>query len=501
MKELTGEQLALVKQISAEITAELEVARKEAKDEGRDLETDKLNPISDEKLQKMIAAKLEAMGTPVNGNNKRHNSEFNVEGGNDDDRDRDLAPHQPAVVKAIREKAMLAGDSELRRRYKQSTVDEIKEIQRANDDLHILGSILSLSHGVSYADAVRSTKSYRDLNSRIQRDPELRKALAVATSGSGAEWIPTGFSNQLVEELRLERKVVGIFDQFQMPTNPWTLPIQGSKAVAYYVDESTADESLNLPTTTPGTTNNTLTARKLAARVVFSEEVNEDSIISVMDFTRQELVDAFRDAEEKAVLNGDRTATHQDSNVTAANDAQKAFYGLRYYALNNAGTAKVSFSDAVPSTALLTSVRALMGKFGVNPSDLRWIFSVQGYLKALLIAEVVTADKMPNNFTTRTGTLEAFQGIPMIVSEHVYDNLNASGVYDGVTTDQTVVHLVNRKGFRVGMRGQLSVQAVPNPNTDQIILIGKERMAFDHTWDAALAAYPTSVIGYSVKRD
>jgi len=479
-----------VKQIAAEIAAQVEEAKK-----GKELETEGFSADEKQYIEKAVRDQLSLLNSPEAAQARagRESGGFKVDDNFQPETEDKGTPQKAQDIARIK---MAADRKTLLRYHTPEVASKVEDFQRLNDELYIVGTLLAKKQGMGYVKAVRSTQMYANMCERLKSDAELRKALAAASSAAGAEWIPTGFSNQLVEIVRLQRKVVALFPQFNMPTNPWTSPVQLGKATGYYVPENTGDEGIKIPASTPATGNSTFTAKKLAARVVFSEEFNEDSVINVMDFVRMELGTAIAEAEEKAVLNGDVTATHMDSNVTSANDAQKAFYGLRKYALLNAA-ANLTFGNAAPTTALMRSLRRKGGKYAVNPNDVAWVMSIQGYLQALSIAEVLTADKLPERFTVLNGVLGSFDGSPIAVSEFIYDNLNPSGVYDGVTTDRTVVHYVYRPGFVVGNRTSITLKAVEDAETGQIKLIASRRLAFEEPLDATTEEL--SLLGYNVK--
>jgi hypothetical protein len=55
--------------------------------------------------------------------------------------------------------------------------------------------------------------------------------------------------------------------------------------------------------------------------------------------------------------------------------------------------------------------------------------------------------------------LGKFDGIPIVISPNIRTNLNASGVYDGITTNRTVLFLVNRNVWAVAERRNIRVEA------------------------------------------
>ena len=309
----------------------------------------------------------------------------------------------------------------------------------------------------------------------------LRKALDTATAGEGAEWVPTGFSQQLVEKVRQRLKVAALHRRISMPTNPFKLPVEGADAVAYLFAESTSDTGTKITASTPGTTNVTFNAVKLAARVLVSAELEEDSVIAVMPYLLDTIVRALADAQEDAAINGDDSGTHQDSDVTASTDARKAWKGYRKHALAGA-TVDVSTFDVVT----LRSIRVAMARYGINPNDLAWIAGFRAFHKLLGLAEVQTVDQYGDQATLLSGELAKFDGIPIIVSEFVREDLNATGVYDGVTTDRSVLPLVYTPAFLYGDRRAVNVRVSHDlyMESDQDVAIATQRLDFQPVYDA-----------------
>ena len=79
-----------------------------------------------------------------------------------------------------------------------------------------------------------------------------------------------------------------------------------------------------------------------------------------------------------------------------------------------------------------------------------------------------------------SGELAKFDGIPIVISEYARENLNASGVHDGVTTTKTVIYLANRRGHIWGNRSGFQTQVLRElyAESGQDALIATERKAF-----------------------
>jgi HK97 family phage major capsid protein len=325
------------------------------------------------------------------------------------------------------------------------------------------------------------------------------KGLSTGGSATGLEFIPTNFSAQLIDKWRLALRVPSLFDRISMPTKVYKLPLEGIDPITFFVAENTSDNlvdnTTHIPPSTPGTANITFTAKKLALRTVWSEESDQDSIINMGDYARNKIGQALANGDEDVDINGD-TAGTMDSDSGTAGHRRLAWSGLRK--LTNAG-AKVDFGNV--DTAWLTNLRAMrmkLGKYGVQPSQLALIVSVKGYLKMLAnIPEIQTLDKYGGQAVILTGELGRIDGIPIIPSEFVREDLNASGVFDNVTTDRTIVILVNRNQFMHGDRSLMTLRSYEAPLSDQLYAIAKHRLDFQ-TVEGSASVNVVSV-GFNVK--
>lgn len=340
---------------------------------------------------------------------------------------------------------------------------KVRSFQKWNDDVLILSTLLK-KHPTKL-DMWRK---------QAEGVSEMKKAMDSATANEGNEWIPTEFSAELHDRVRLALKVAGLFSGLDMPSDPYKMPLVKSDATAYFTPENTADTGTKITASTPGTNNLQLISKKLAARVLFSEELREDSIVPVLEFVKNNMAIAHSVALEDGIINGDTAGTHMDADVTASTDARKMFNGLRKDAQDSK-----QVSLATLSTANLRSMRGNMGKYGVDPSKLAWIVSAKGYMKMLGIAEVLTVDKYGPSATILSGELAKLDGIPIIVSEKVRDDLNASGVNDATTNSKGEVLLAYVPAFILGNRRKLTARARFDEENDQQILVTTARWAFD----------------------
>jgi HK97 family phage major capsid protein len=278
--------------------------------------------------------------------------------------------------------------------------------------------------------------------------------------------------------------MAALFPQINMPSNPYKLPVVASDMTPFLQTENTTDVNTSSGTqftaSTPGSTNVVFTAIKIAIRTLFSEELTEDAVFPVIDFIKNNLALTMAFGLENALLNGDTTATHMDADVTNAADVRKAWKGLRKLT-QTANDVSLSTFNATQ----LRAMRAKMSKFGVDPSKLAWTCSAKGLMLFLGLAEVITMEKYGDNATIVRGELARLDNIPIIVSEKMRDDLNASGVNDSTTNNKGLVLLTYVPAFLLGLRRAITVRARFDEERDQSVMVSTWRGDFEPLYPVA----------------
>lgn len=355
----------------------------------------------------------------------------------------------------------------------------IRSFQKTVADMCLFGMMVDSSVKTSRQgfEVARSHRLFKD------RWQHILRALDTDTAAEGTEWVPTGIGASLHEKVRAAGKVAPLFTRIDLPTNPWKWPLEGADASAYRVAEPTSDTATKVTVSTPGTGAATFDAEIFGGRTLFSRSLEADSALAVLPFTQMKLVKAFMNAEERAILDGDTDGTHQDTDVGASTtDARTAWDGLRKKALAQ------TVATATTITALnLGVVRKAMGKWGVNPSDLAFIIGVSNLHSLLADTNLLTVDKMGPQATILNGMVGSVFGVPVIVSEWVREDLNASGVNDGITTTKTYMLAVNRNEWAIGQRMALDVETDDSIYREsfQRVVVAFQREDFQNLGDAA----------------
>ncbi len=348
-------------------------------------------------------------------------------------------------------------------------VADVAEFQQRADELVLLATALKRSP--------RETSFYMR-----EYVPALRAAMDSTTAGEGDEWVPTELSSSFIERVNLPLRVAALFPLINMPTQPFDVPASGvtRRRLGKHAEQTADSGQTKFKAVTPGTRKVTLSAVKIAGRVLVSREAEEDSMVVMLPFIQQELQEYLAADIEDAIVNGDTTATHMDSDVVDADDPRRIWNGLRDIAINGLTGTDRSGSDTKIAAATLRANRKLMGKYGVVPGQLAHVVSMAGYIDLLDDASVLTLEKYGPAATIIAGELARIDGAPIVVSEYMSDYQNASGVIDGVTQTQCSAITVNTGGFFRGQRRGVTVEILRElyAEADQDAVIASVRQDF-----------------------
>jgi len=296
----------------------------------------------------------------------------------------------------------------------------------------------------------------------------------VDTATEVVNWIPTQYSANLFEQIKIGLPVVGLFQEVSMAAATMVLPLDMNDNEAVIVsevtDNSNADPYADALFVNPGAIASnkiTLTAKKLRSRYWLSQEADEDAIVATLSILNRKHTRNFGEAIEDAIINGQPTnidtgGTHfgkANPLAAAGTDARDLWDGIRRFTAQYTGSpaSKIDNSNAKATVVGLRGMRAAMGEYGVNPATVAYLMGVFGYVKLLDDANVMTIDKFGPQATVRSGSLAQVDGVDLIVSRRIAENMNASGLIDNVTTNRTAAYAVNTEGAVIGNRRRITI--------------------------------------------
>lgn len=299
--------------------------------------------------------------------------------------------------------------------------------------------------------------------------------LSPDTTGYGAEWSPTFFSARLIEDIYIQSSILPLLERFPMSRGLAKVPQLLNDPAVYRATGATSSNDYGIPSSpvsevTTGDVD--FSAEKVQIILGLADETEEDSIFAVAPVLRRRMVAAIARGLESAVINGS-TALNDLDNAAAATlwaalagtrDVRYSWDGLRKDAVTTSARRDAGGTGQFDITDVLTA-KAMMGKYGTDAARDRlvWLAGCDAEHMVLGLSQLVTVDKYGPQATVRTGEIGRLLGIPVVISGNVYGpyqgiGLNASGVYDGVTTTATVMALLNLDAYWLADRRTLRIE-------------------------------------------
>ncbi len=305
----------------------------------------------------------------------------------------------------------------------------------------------------------------------------IAKALTVPVAGKGAEWIPQQFSSRFIEGISVLSGVMNSFETFNIPEGIGTLEIATQDAVG--VSKRAVYAGVNAITQVE-TKKVQLVPDGHVAYETVGDDFSQDSFMAKSGFIQKNLQQKLARGFESSILNSDTAGTHMDSDTTAADDVNKStFNGLRSEAVDNSRVIVLAAFDADKISALRK--RANMTLYGSRPSALIWIVGVDTGIDLVNLRDVQnnkmvqTINELGPQATILTGQIGQMYGSPILTSEFAREDLTAAGIYDGVTTTNKQIMLVNRESYAVGLKaiGKVVTDVVAKNLATDIVVSGR----------------------------
>jgi HK97 family phage major capsid protein len=331
------------------------------------------------------------------------------------------------------------------------------EFKRLVDDRN-LAKLMTKSGNVPKLDA--------KLNMHMASAPsDVRRAFSDAST-VGSEWVPDLVLPTLMQKLHAPRAVESLFNTMTMPGKEVRLPFLTLQVKPYLKSGATWGSTITVEDDT--TSQISLTAQSLAARIQVDEDASADSIVAGLDYARQSLSAAIADAVEDAICNGDTAGTHQDAIASwnprsrwnasglGTNDHRSAWLGLRAQA-NDVSATRDATADSDHYAGILTTRALLDGASGVG-NNLALVCSTEYYIeKILALDEVATIDKMGPSAVVLSGQVASLAGMAVVPSDFFTNDLASNGLYTG-SGDVTGYAIVNRSAYVMGNYKPVDVQ-------------------------------------------
>lgn len=309
--------------------------------------------------------------------------------------------------------------------------------------------------------AIIGTEYYKGMTDLSKKDISqssnfFRKALTNDTAGSGEEFIPEIWSADIIRQLYERGWHRQVIPTMTLTSEKLELPRFKSKWSASYIGSqiTTTDPALQLPLeSTAGSTEiREIHMKTLSINLMIGNKfLAYNSSAQIEQILKEDMVNGMMEAEITAIINGDDTAPHQDTDTEAgaATLPEKAFKGLRKLASSTAvDNAGASFSEDTVSKQLKA-----LGIFAQGRKD-RCVLLISTAIADQArrnILPIQTMEKYGNDATIFKGEMPPIFGVQPIETNFVREDLNATGVYDGVTTNLTESIMFNADYVVIGV--------------------------------------------------
>lgn len=362
----------------------------------------------------------------------------------------------------------------------------IKGFQTINDDVMILSGLLKgFGSGKTIEQLDYWKTPSKELGGYSPNDfiekTGLGKALSSVSGNSGANWVPQGWSSEMLHDYENDLMLHDVFQSFDMPQDPYNYPfIDGSGIQSYIRSESTSDEPSKYRSSEPTDANIQFSTKEFAVRVLYTRKLDEDAIVTWLPELKRKITRRMAEDVEDAIINGDVTATHMDTDVTLSMDHRKAWKGLRKWANAESGEYDVTTGGTTFQASDGMRVQEKMGKFAIRTTEGVWVMSFPAYIQARAFDEFETVDMAGARASIFTGQVGFWYGFPVITSAFVRTDLNATGVYQSGQT-KTEFLGIHHPSFRIGYRREEDVESERDIDTGLYKIVATMRLHFNST--------------------
>lgn len=308
------------------------------------------------------------------------------------------------------------------------------------------------------------------------------EAMHTTNTGSGEEFVETGFSTNILALVREQTNFSAKFPApITMPTADYKLPVEGADPVFSYTAENGDVPATEYANSKAGTSEIFLSAKKFTAVAYLSGELDEDGIINMRGYVEQKIAKQYGEVLDKVLINGD-TATGATGNVNSDDGAPTA----GSYFLATDGLRKraiVTDTNTVDCGALdLADIRTARAKLpdgkGLNPNELILGVGTDVYFKLLAFTQAETVEKFGGQATVVNGTLASIDGVEIAPTGFI-GRTEADGKQSSTPANNTTGQalLVYKDDVIRGFKRDLKTYVEYLPRVDQFAISAHFRYA------------------------
>lgn len=323
-----------------------------------------------------------------------------------------------------------------------------------------------------------------------------------AGSGIGSDWVGTAYSSELWRRIRAATQVVSKIPSEVIPDgySNKTWPLESTDMTWYKVAEATAsDSTLKVPAATVtasqiATSSKNITIGKLGARGLYTQELDEDSLVRFATQLRAQLEVSGSEMLESVVIDGDvETSANKNINdiagTPAATDYFLIFDGFRKLALvtNTANSLSAGGSLSIDDFLSTLKLMGTAGIAGADPSKVNFIMDGNVHYAMAKLPEVKTRD-VNSAATVENGFVHRVYGVDCIPSWQMNKlsanlQVNTAGKVDQDTTANNTtgaVVVVRWDQWKLAYKRRMTIEVTRIANADSWEIVALTRLGLGY---------------------
>lgn len=335
-------------------------------------------------------------------------------------------------------------------------------------------------------------------------------------AGYGDEWVGVEYSRRLWERIRFAAPITSRIPSVEVPQGMESIviPLEAGDPTWYKVAQATGtNATTGIPDSTVtaskvGTDNKTLTVGKMGARVVWAEELNEDSLIPWVGQMRAQMERSGSENLEALVVDGDTdvSATTNINHIAGTPGGTELYLilnGFRKLALVTNTANSRSASGALSDNDFLETLK-LMGTAGLNAADrtkVGILIDANVNWKVMQLTSVKTRDVFANA-TIENGMLTGVWGYEVLAAPFMHAawsvgtsprKVNTAGKVDqsssGANNTTGAILTVRWDQWLLGYKRRMTIkiQDIINSDAAQIVATARVGLQYRDTEASAIS--------------
>lgn len=279
--------------------------------------------------------------------------------------------------------------------------------------------------------------------------------------------------NEMYKEIMLEQGVASLFRRLRVNGKATHIPVQQDVKPASFntgAATDTAGRLQGLSDTAADTytvKEKTLQVHRLISETHILDNTDETILVSIMPMMRENVVRAHAVAVDQMCIRGNTTPEIEGLG-TVATGADPTGTGTASFDRD------ISDGDVLSGDNLL-AMRAQMGKWGLEPSEVVYIVPIQQYYELLQDADFQDVDQVSDRATKIRGSVGAIWGSQVVVSD----------AFEAIAAGKPVALAVNARGFVIPELKQVTVERDREVRLQRDLIVASQQIGFDH-WQPAV---------------